>query len=125
MWIATTGPLSIGPSLVSPGAAAAGRLDRDDITCLEVERRLRRDLLPVHEVPPHRAGAASALAPRRVPAALGDDAEPGIFEEPELSHDAVAAPVSTIASGAKPQAVALDPERIRQLERFDRCVECV
>ena len=47
------------------------------------------------------------------------------FERSELADDAVAASVLARAAGAEPQLVALDPERVRELERLDRRVQRV
>src|SRR5947207_1402560 len=106
-------------SLASPSAAAR-RLDRDDVARREIARELCAGRLAVDEVAAGRARRAAALSLRRVRASLADDREAAVLERAQLADDAVAAAVRAGATGAEPQAVALDAERVLQLERLDR-----
>src|SRR5689334_712815 len=114
----------IAQSLASPRAAAR-RLDRDDVPRAEVARQLRAGRLAVDEVASGRAGLPAALALRRLRAALADDRESAVLERTQLADDTVAPVMCTAAAGAEPQPVALDAQRVLQLERLDRRRECV
>src|SRR5689334_17915461 len=115
MKIPSTRPV-IAESLASPSAAAR-RLDRDDVAGGDVTGQLRGGGLAVDEVAAGGAGCSTPLAPRCVHAALADDREAAVLEHAQLAHDAVATAVRAAAAGAEPQPVALDPERVLQLER--------
>src|SRR5436190_14448822 len=106
-------------SLSSPPAAARG-LDRDHVPFRELAGELPGCRLAVDEVPAARPGRAAPLPGRCVRAPLADDREPAVLEHAELPHDAVAAAVLAIATRAEAERVALDPERVLQLERLDR-----
>src|SRR6266545_2346986 len=115
---------SIGSSLAAPPPAAR-RLDRDDVAGPDVPRHLRRKRLAVEQVAAGLAGRAAALALRRLRAALADDREPAVLEDAQLADDAVAASMSAVAAGPSAQAVALDTQRVLQLQRLDRSRERV
>jgi hypothetical protein len=55
-----------------------------------------------------------------VNAALADDREPAVFEDAQLAQDAVAASVPSGPAGPEPKSIALDAQRVLQLEGFDR-----
>src|SRR6266516_5130328 len=111
-------------SLASPPAAAR-RLDRDDVAGGEVERDLGRHGLAVEEVASWRARRAAPLAPRCVCTTLADDRETAVFEHAQLAYDALTAAMPAGAAGAPSQPIALDPQRVLQLERLDRSRERV
>src|ERR1700704_3776641 len=48
-----------------------------------------------------------------------------MLQDTQFAYDAVAATVQAGPAGSRPERVALDAERIRELERLDRCVERV
>jgi hypothetical protein len=62
---------------------------------------------------------------RRQRASLCEEGEPAAFEDPQLADDAVAAAVTSGASRSRTELVALDAERIRELERLGGRVERV
>ena len=74
-------------------AAAARRLDPDDVARAQLPRHLRGLLLAVHERAPGRAVLAAVGAARSVRAPLGEHREPAVLEHAQLAHDAVAAAV--------------------------------
>src|SRR5262249_49307444 len=108
-----------GKSLAPPRAAAR-RLDRDDVAGGEIASHLRTGRIAVDEVAAGCAGRASALAPRCLRATLANDRETAVLEHAELPDDTVAAATLALAAGAEPEAVALDAQRVLQLERLDR-----
>src|SRR5207253_11334389 len=63
---------------------------------------------------------ASLLARRLMAPPFRDDRQPADVEHAQLADDAVAAAVSSRPAGAQPQLVALHPQRVLQLQRFDR-----
>src|SRR5881392_2974838 len=111
---------SLFPRPALTEAAAARCLDSDHVPGADVERRLGVNLTPVHEVPAGSAGRAAALTARRVSAPLRDDREPARLEHAQLADDAVAAAPGPRPARPEPQPVALDPERVLELERLDR-----
>src|SRR5919109_913194 len=98
--------------------AAAGRLDANDVAGLERAGDLARQLLAVQHVPPPRPGFASVDALRGLAPPLADQREPTALQHAQLAHDAVAAAVPPLTTGAEAQLVPLDPQRIRELERL-------
>src|SRR5919198_92060 len=110
---------AIAESLASPSAATRC-LDRDDVPRREVAGELRAGRLAVDEVPAGRAGRAASLSLRGVRAALADDREAAVLERAQLADDAVSAAVLAVAARAEPEAVALDAQRVLELERLDR-----
>src|SRR6266545_7086518 len=84
-------------------SAAARRLDRHHVAGAQVPRHLRRDRLPVQEIAAARAVFAAARPARRACAALTEDREPTVFEDTQLTHDAVSATMFAGAAGAEPQ----------------------
>src|SRR5947207_1423782 len=107
----------IGESLASP-TAAARRLDRDDVPAREVARDLGGDGRAVDAIQAGSGGRAAPFALRLVRAALADDRETTVLEHAQLTHDSVAATVRAPAARAEPEAVALHPQRVLQLERL-------
>src|SRR5919109_372820 len=106
--------------------AAAGRLDANDVAGLERAGDLARQLLAVQHVPPPRPGFASVDALRGLAPPLADQREPTRLQHAQLAHDAVAAAVPALTTGAEAQLVPLDPQRIRDLERLaEGCEEDV
>src|SRR4051794_29037167 len=110
---------SIGESLAPPSASARG-LDRHDVAGCEVARDLGADRLAVDGVPSGRARLASALAARGAAPPFADDREAAMLEDAQLADDPVAATMRALAAGARSQPVALDAQRVLQLERLDR-----
>src|SRR5438445_10730306 len=99
-------------------AAAAGRLDRDEVAGAQLLRHLRGLLLAVHERAPAGAVLAPVLAARRVRAALGEHGDTAILEHAELAHDTVPTTVLAAAAGTGAQVPALDAQGIGELERL-------
>ena len=91
----------------------------------EVEVRDRGKLLAVQEAPPGQAVLAAPRAARRERAALGEEREAARLEDAQLADDAVAAAVAPGSARSAPELVALDAERVRELERLGRRVERV
>src|SRR4051812_153460 len=120
--MATTSPMR--KSLSSSAAAARG-LDRDDGAGAQFAGLLRRNLLPVDEVPAAAARPASLLALRRVPSPFGDEREAAVLEDAQLADDAVPPAVFACASRVGHKPVTLDAQGVRELERLDRGVERV
>src|SRR5436189_1725307 len=110
---------AIGESLAPPSAPAR-RLDRDDVAAREVACDLRAHRFAVHRVATERARRAAALALRRVGAALADDRETAVLEHAQLTDDPVAPVPRAAAAGAEPEPVALDAQRVLELERLPR-----
>ena len=106
-------------------APAAGRLDAEEVAGLEVEDAIAGSSSPFRSVLPGQAVAASARSARRDRAPLGEEREPAGLEDAQLAHDAVAAAVTPCATRAGAQLVALDAQRVRELERLRRGVERV
>src|SRR5436190_7499187 len=110
---------AIGQSLATPSTPAR-RLDRDDVTAREVACDLRAHGFAVHRVATERAGRTAMLTLRRLGAALADDRETAVLEHAELTDDAVAPALRAAAAGAEPEPVALDAQRVLELERLHR-----
>src|SRR6266545_7022727 len=104
-------------------SATSGRLDPQPVSGAEGAGRLRRQLVPVQEVPTRRAGLAALRAGRSVAAALGDEREAHLVECLELADDAVAAALPSRPAGAPPERVPDRPQRELELERLDGRVE--
>src|SRR4051812_11009938 len=84
-------------------SATSGRLDPQPVSGPEGARRLRRQLLPVQQVPTRRAILAAVRARRRVAAALGDQREAHLGERLQLADDPVATPVLARSARAAPE----------------------
>src|SRR5262249_20933126 len=106
-------------SLPAVPTATAG-LDRDDVSRPQVDGRLRWKLATVEEVAARRAVLAPVAAARRALAPLAQDREPAVLERAQLADDAVAAAMRAAATATETQRVALDTERVRELQRLDR-----
>src|SRR5919204_6758397 len=106
-------------------ASATRGLDPDHVAGVELARDLPGKLRTVERVPAGLAGRAPVASMRRVPPPLADDRQTARLEYPQLAHDAVTATVPAGATGAEPERVALDAERVRELERLGRSRECV
>jgi len=98
----------ISRSRVLSEAAAARRLDPDDVVGAQLSRDFRRLLLAVHERASARAVLSSASAVRRVRATLRKHREPAVLEHAQLAHDTVAAAVHACAARTRTQLPALD-----------------
>src|SRR5262245_10360456 len=114
--------LRTSPSAIS---ATSGGLDAQPVSGAERARRLRRQLVPVQQVPTRRARLAALGAGRGVAAALRDQREAHLVERLELAGDAVAAAVAAGAPRAVAARVRNRPQRELELERLDRGVERV
>src|SRR5215212_490114 len=86
-------------------SASSRGLDAQPVSGPEGARRLRRQLLPVQQVPTRRAVLAAVRAPRPEAPALGDQGVAHLVERLELADDAVAAAMRAAAAGAAPQRV--------------------
>ena len=106
-------------------AAAAGRLDPQEVAGVDVDRRERGQLLAVQEVAARETVASAGRAPRREAPALGQEGEAAALEDAELADDSFPSGVAPGAARAAAQLVALHAERVRELERLDRRVEGV
>src|SRR6188472_1604939 len=90
-------------------------LDSQAVARPERPRRLRRQLLAVHEVPT-RSARLSTVRPRwRVAAALRDQRVAHLRERLELAHHPVAAAVCPVSARAAPQRVLDRPQRELEL----------
>src|ERR1051325_2270969 len=111
----------------APAAAARG-LDDDDLAVAERQARLARHLLDysigVQSGVAAGLAVGAAMQPVRGEApALALQRHPrGVVEDADRPDEAVAAAVLAGAGGALAQFVALDPERIGDLQRLDRRV---
>src|SRR3954454_17020384 len=81
-------------------SATSGDLDPQPVSGSEVARRLRRQLVPVQQVPTRRAVLAAVRAGRGVTAALGDQRVAHRVERLQLADHAVAATVPPGAARA-------------------------
>src|SRR6476620_683385 len=106
-------------------AAATGRRDRDDVARRERARDFRGQRLSVQSIAARGSGASASFALRRVRPAFADDREPTVLEHTQLAHDSVAAAVVSGSARAEAQPVALDTQRILELERLHRRGQCV
>src|SRR5918999_2694656 len=100
--------------------AATRSLDRDDVARLERPGRLGWNLLAVQQVAPWYPGESASDSLRREPAPLTHHGEAARLEHPHLAHHAVPAAQLPTAARAAPEPLALDPQRVRELERLDR-----
>src|SRR4051794_11692176 len=114
----STRPL-IATSLATPSASTR-RLDRHHVAGGHVARDLRGQRLAVEEIRTASSGRATALALRRVRASLADDRESAVLEHSQRANDAVAAGVATLAARAAAKPIALDEQRVLELERLHR-----
>src|SRR5215213_8351933 len=108
-----------------PVAAAAGRLDPEHVARDQVTRHLRGELRVVEEVAPSGSRSTAALALGRVPPPLADDRGAARLENADLADDAVAAAARPLSARPEPEPVALDAQRIRELESLHGRVERV
>src|SRR5262249_29098317 len=116
-------PESLLPGRRPTEPAASGRLDRDDVSRPEVARDLRGQLLPVQEVSAEGAWPAAVGSLRRSGAALADDREPAGGERAQRPHHAVSPAQAACAARSHADGIALDAERVGELERFHRRIE--
>src|SRR2546421_581795 len=86
------------------------RLAFERFECLGSDQRQRATLR-----------CAAVRTARGMPSALGDDRKTCRLEHAELANDTVATAVSAVAAGGQTQPVALDTQRVLELERLDRC----
>src|SRR6476620_3737247 len=97
-------------------AAAAGRLDADDVACAQHTRAFHRQLAPVQQVAAGQSRLTAADALRRARPPHADKREPAVLEHAQLAHDAVAAVMSALPTRAEPELMPFDPNGIRELE---------
>src|SRR3954451_1061684 len=114
----STRPL-IATSLATPSASTR-RLDRHDVAGGHVARDLRGQRLPVEEIRTGSPRRATAFALRRGRASLADDREPAVLEHAQRATNAVAAGVATRSARAAAKPIALDEQRVLELERLHR-----
>jgi len=113
-------------SLGAEGAPspAAGRLDAEDVSGLDVDLELARqvDDGPVgsdQAVPSRLAGAAPGQAVGGRLSAVRDEADPGRGQELDFPDHSVAAPVAALAAGAPPNRVSPDADGEQALDGLD------
>ena len=80
---------------------------------------------PSTRLRPRRPGLPGLCALRRVPSPFGDEREAAVLEHAQLADDAVPSSVLAAPPRAGKQRVALDAERVGELERLHRRVERV
>src|SRR6185503_3263981 len=88
-------------------------------------RDLRRQLLTVQQVSAGQPRLAASSSLRGPYASLPDQREAAVLEHSQLADDAVAAAVLARSARAEAQLVALDAERVGELERLGRSRERV
>src|SRR4029077_20479799 len=83
-------------------AAAAGRLNPDDVAGVELPGQLGRLLLAVDECAAARTLLSAGPARRRVAPTLGEQREPAVPGHAQLADDAIAASVSAGPARTEP-----------------------
>src|ERR671918_1471905 len=109
----------------APETAPARSLDRHRLPGGEGARGLGGKRLPVQEVPSGGPRLPAPGAPGAARPPLAHDRDPAGLESRDLADDAVPAVAPAAAAGAEPERVALDAQRVGELERFHRRVEGV
>src|SRR3990170_6323128 len=99
-----------------PVATAARCFDAEHIPALERHRGPGAQRLPVEQIPPRRAAAATADPERRVTPPFGEQRGLDLRERLVLPHHTLPTPPPPGSSASAPQGIRPDAERVLQLE---------